>query len=203
MQPPSPDTLSPLQLTPQQIEQQKIEADRMQEVTLLLTNLFDREQTTLKAIFGCLYDIGACNFINQQIRPQPLRAFVKPIAKLTKPAFIFMGYCWFQKKCPPLITKWLQGKVKFPAKVPPKPLPPTPVPTVPFPPSGTEYVEYQIEIRRLRSRLRLTTGALVGMSATTLALVVLIQINLKPREPFWQSTATRQSGLIQSHSSSK
>jgi hypothetical protein len=179
--------------------QQKAEADRMQEVTLLLVNLFDREQTTLKAIFGCLYDIGAVNFINQKIRPQPLRSLIKPIARLTKPVFIFMGYRWFQKKCPPLITRWLQRKVQFPAKVkPPQPSPQQPASITTTPPTVTEYViEYQIEIRRLRSRLRLTRVALAGVSVTTLVLV-LIQVNLKPGEPFWQSTVTQQTNLLQS-----
>ncbi len=169
----------------------------MQEVTLLLVNLFDREQKTLKTIFGCLYDIGAVNFINCRIRPKPLGSLVKPIAKFAKPAFIFMGYRWFQKKCPPLITRWLQRKVQFPDKVPaPKPLPQT-APTVVMPPAITEYVvEYQIEIRKLRSRLRLTCVALAGVSVTTLVLV-LIQVNLKPSEPLWQSTETTQNMLIQ------
>jgi hypothetical protein len=182
----SPDSSSP-QLSPQQALEQQAEADRMQEVKLLLINLFDREQATIKAIMGCLYEVGAVNFINRKIKPQPIRSLVKPVTRLAKPAFIFMGYRWFQKKCPPLISNWLRRKIQFPAKVPPQLQPTLPTPYV---------VEYQIEIRRLRSRLRLTTGALIGVSATL--VIILVRVNPKPVEQFWQSTVTSQTTLNRS-----
>jgi hypothetical protein len=185
----SPNSSVP-QLSPQQAVEQQAEADRMQEVKLLLVNLFDREQATIKAIMGCLYEAGSVNFINRKIKPQPIRSLAKPVARLAKPAFIFMGYRWFQTKCPPLISNWLRSKIQFPAKA----LPQTPQPQ---PTLSTAYgVEYQIEIRRLRSRLRLTTGALIGVSA--MLVVILVRVNPNPVEQFWQSTVTSQTTLDRS-----
>jgi hypothetical protein len=182
----------PPQLTPQKAVEQQAEDDRFQEVKLLLVNLFDREQATIKAIMSCLYEAGSVNFINRKIKPQPIRSLVKPVARLAKPAFIFMGYRWFQKQCPPLISNWLRRKVQFPAKARPQTPPPQTAPPV-----STEYaVGYQIEIRRLRSRLRLTTGALIGVSATL--VVILVRVNPKPVEQFWQSTVTSQTTLDRS-----
>ncbi len=187
----SPDT-SPPQPTAQKAVEQQAEEDRFQEVKLLLVNLFDREQATIKAIMSCLYEVGAVNFINGKIKLQPLRSLVKPVARISKPIFIFMGYRWFQKKCPPLISNWLRRKIQFPAKVRPQPPQPQPTPTV-----STEYVVgYQIEIRRLRSRLRVTTGALIGVSATL--VIILVRINPKPVEQFWQSAVTSNTTLNQS-----
>jgi hypothetical protein len=185
----SPDS-SPPQLSPQQVLEQQAEADRMQEMKLLLVNLFDREQATIKAIMGCLYEVGSVNFINRQIKPQPIRSLVKPVTRLAKPAFIFMGYCWFQKKCPPLISNWLRRKIQFPAKASPQLPQPQPIPVAEY------VVGYQLEIRRLRSRLRLTTGALIGVSATL--VIILVRVNPKPVEQFWQSTVTSQTILDRS-----
>jgi hypothetical protein len=184
-----PDS-SPPQLSPQQVVEQQAEADRMQEVKLLLVNLFDREQATIKAIMGCLYEVGSVNFINRKIKPQPIRSLVKPVTRLAKPAFIFMGYRWFQKKCPPLISNWLRRKIQFPAKAFPQLPQPQSIP-------AAEYVVgYQLEIRRLRSRLRLTTGALIGVSATL--VIILVRVNPNPVEQFWQSTVTSQTILDRS-----
>jgi hypothetical protein len=160
--PPSP-------LTPQQEAEQRLEAERIQEVVFLLAQLFEREQGSVKAIVGCLLDVGIINFVNRRIQIRPLRPIVKPIAKVAKPALTTFGYRWIRKNCPQLVAGWLQGKVQFAPKRRPAPA----QPTVTLEPAAA----YQHEIRRLRSHLRLTSGALVGVSA--ILVLALMGVDLK------------------------
>ncbi|MGB8703351.1 MAG: hypothetical protein WCD18_28370 [Thermosynechococcaceae cyanobacterium] len=187
---PSPNSLTP-PLTPQEEVERQAEAERMQEVTLLMTNLFDREEATIKAIFRCLYDVGSINFINRRIQIRPLRSLAKPVTRLVQPVCIFMGYRWFQKQCPPMIVGWLQGKVQFkPKRMPPKQTYSAPKPaSVEILPTQADLVE----IRRLRSQVNWTRGALVGVSA--MLVLALLGFDLKTVEQLWQTTLSGQSVL--------
>ncbi|WP_404789568.1 hypothetical protein [Altericista sp. CCNU0014] len=177
---------APSTLTPQQDAELRLEAERMQEVKFLLGNLLEREQITVKAILTCLLDVGAIHFINGRIRIRPLRSLARPLINVSKPALVFVAYRWVQKKCPQLAANWLQRRIVLKAGRPPQPQSLQPSPPVVLEPM----LVYQHEIRRLRSRVRLTTGALVGVSSVL--ILGLIGIDLRSVDRFWQSTVTGQ-----------
>ncbi len=186
---------SPQSLTPQQEAEQRLEAERMQEVMFLLKNLLDREQTTVKAIVACLLDIGAIHCINDRVQIRPLRPLARPLLKASKPALVFFANRWVQQKCPQMIASFLGRRVLLKAKRS-QPLPiPQPIPQVTLEPT----VIYQHEIKRLRSRVQLTTGALVGVSGVL--VLALIGVDVKSVNSFWQSSSSNPSSaaMIQNH----
>lgn len=95
------------------MRERQAELDRMQDVLLLLENLFSREETTLRVIVDCLYDIGSTNLINQRVRNRPLNRLMKWIARLTKPGFKVFAVRWSRKNAPKLIADWLHSQVQF------------------------------------------------------------------------------------------
>jgi hypothetical protein len=95
------------------MEEERMKEERMKYVMVLLEQLFEREEATIKQVLNCLYDVGSVNLINRKVRFRPLNGVMKAIAKLTKPAFRFFAIRWFKKNCPKLITDWLEAKVSF------------------------------------------------------------------------------------------
>jgi hypothetical protein len=202
MQPVQPPGSVPT-LSPQQAAELQAEAERMQEVTLLLANLLEREQITLKAIIGCLYDVGTVNLVNQRIRFRVLRPLARPVLRVSKPILTVLGYRWVSKKCPPIITRWLYRKVKsVTARRTPEVLPQT-VSVQPVSIQAVSKVEsslqpqtalYQGEIQRLRSQVRWTTAALAGVSAAL--AIMLTKVDLNPIGPFLQSITVPSATLV-------
>jgi hypothetical protein len=189
MQPP-PN--SPQHLTLRQEAEQRLEAERMQEVMFMLKNLLDREQITIKAIISCLLDVGTIHFINDRVQIRPLRPLARPLAKVSKPALVFVANRWVQRKCPQMITSWLQRRILLKIKRSQPPQAPPSAPQIAIEPT----VIYQHEIRRLRSRVQLTTGALVGVSGVL--VLALIGIDLKSVPQFWHSALIdRSAALVQ------
>ncbi|MBD2569422.1 hypothetical protein [Anabaena lutea] len=139
----------------------------MQDVLLLLENLIDREEITIKLILNCLYDVGATNLINQKIQFRTLNRTLKVISKMSKPAFRMIAWQWFKKNCPNLIANWLRSKIEF-----------TRVENVTVEIvrenqdanlNSLSPTEYQIyEVKHLRSQVKLLRGILVG-AVTVLA----------------------------------
>jgi hypothetical protein len=171
--------------SPQQAAEQRLEAERMQEIMFLLKNLLEREEITVKAILSCVLDVGSVHIINDRIKIRPLRPLARPLAKLSKPALVFVTHRWVQKKCPQLITNWIQRRILL-KTTRPQPQPPQTTPQVTVEPT----VIYQHEIRRLRSRVQLTTTALVGVSSVL--VLGLIGIDLRSVNQFWQSAIVNQ-----------
>lgn len=66
----------------QRLEEERIEQERVDDIVLLLQNLFEREEATTKVILDCLYDIGSVNLINKKVPFQALRGMLKSIAQL-------------------------------------------------------------------------------------------------------------------------
>jgi hypothetical protein len=190
-----PPSNSPQNLTPQQVAEQRLEAERMQEVMFLLKNLLDREQTTVKAILSCLLDVGTIHFINDRVQIRPLRPLARPLVKASKPALMFVAHRWVQQKCPQIITNFLGRRVLLKAKRPQPPQIPQPVTSAVLEPT----VIYQHEIRRLRSRVQLTTSALVGVSG--FLVLALIGVDVKSVNSLWQSSSINPSSaaIIQNH----
>ncbi len=87
----------------------------MQDVLILLQHLTENEETTIKLMIECLYDVGTVNFINKKVQNESLNQLTKNLAGMSKPMAKRYGYYWFKKNCPELIVNWLTRKVAFPA----------------------------------------------------------------------------------------
>lgn len=98
---------------PKLLEEQRLKEERMHDVLLLLQHLVEREETTVRMILDCLYDVGSINLINKKVTIKPANRLMKGIATLSKPAFRMIALRWFKANCPLLITEWLQTKVRF------------------------------------------------------------------------------------------
>jgi hypothetical protein len=98
---------------PEQLNRKQFEEQRMQDVRLLLINLSENEEVTIKLVLDCLYDIGSVNFINQKFRYRPFNRIMKSIARMSKPVFKIYAWHWFKRNCPQLIANWLYTQVAF------------------------------------------------------------------------------------------
>jgi hypothetical protein len=99
------------------MEQESIIIQRKHDILLLLQHLAQREEVTVKIILDCLYDVGAINLIDNKFRSRSLKALLKAIAKMSKPAFRVIAFYWFKQNCPQLITNWLLDQVAFTPKI--------------------------------------------------------------------------------------
>jgi hypothetical protein len=106
-----PASLIPI--SPALSAEERLKQERMKDVLLLLENLVEREERTVKMILDCLYDVGSLNLINKKFQPRFTNRLMKMIARLSKPAFKVVALWWFKKNCPQLITDWLGTKVRF------------------------------------------------------------------------------------------
>lgn len=87
--------------------------EKMRDIALLLTQLVEREEVTLKLIIDCLYDVGSVNFTNKKFRIRPVNFLIKSIIKFPKPIFRRIALRWVKKNLPDLLTEWLEKKVSF------------------------------------------------------------------------------------------
>ncbi len=94
-------------------EEERKKQGRMRDVFLLLEQLVEREEVTLKLIIDSLYDVGSINIVNKKFRNQPLNRFLKAIARMSKPVLRIVALRWIKKNLPTLVTNWLEGKVSF------------------------------------------------------------------------------------------
>ena len=94
-------------------EEERKKQERIRDVLLLLEQLVEREEITLKLIIDSLYDVGSINIINQKFSNQPLNRFLKAIATLSKPVLRIVALRWVKKNLPILVTNWLESKVSF------------------------------------------------------------------------------------------
>lgn len=161
-------------------EELRLESERIKDMKLILDNLFQREEATVKMVLDCLYDVGSVHLINRKISVQALRGPLKAIARMSKPAFRFFAIRRFQKSAPQLITDWLYSQatqqpfkshpdeelqtlidvVPTPAELPPAQLPPL--------------VEIQAaEINSLRDRITLLSTVLAAVLLVTGSMVLL------------------------------
>ncbi|MCG6135948.1 MAG: hypothetical protein MET45_15040 [Nostoc sp. LLA-1] len=149
-----------------ELEKQK-EVERIRDVNLLLTSLITREETTVKLILDCLYDVGSINLINHRFRSQTLNRTLKLISYTSKPVFRILAWRWLKKNCPQLITNWLQSKVTFKSTTIPN-TPKTQLVRENLDPSLNYLAppQYQLqEVKHLRYQVKLLTGILAGIVA--------------------------------------
>ncbi|MEM1369635.1 MAG: hypothetical protein AAGG02_16805 [Cyanobacteria bacterium P01_H01_bin.15] len=142
-------------------EQQK-EAEKLTEIELLLTTLFERDKATAKKILGRLYEIGCVNLISNKLsRLRLLHSPLKSTTKLTKGTFLIAGLFFLQNYCPKLIVNYLHSLVKFDSP-PTQALKPAKVEVARLAPMADER-----ELQRLRNQVKLLSGMLL-----TLALIL-------------------------------
>lgn len=89
------------------------EEQHFHDVLLLLESLVVREESTIKPILDCLYDIASNNLIDKKFRSVTINKILKLIAKMPKSAFRIIAWHWFKTNCPQLIINWLQEQVTF------------------------------------------------------------------------------------------
>lgn len=178
-------------ISPENLAHQRLAAQRMQDVNLLLQNLANSEEATIKLIIDCLYDIGSVNLINRRLRFRPLNRTIKLIARVSKPVFRVIAWHWFQKNCPQLIADWLETKIAFedPTNLPQE----IAVETSPANPySQLEVDRMNREINYLRQQVRLLAGVcIVALSALGVTVTALTR---NPDAPL-QSTQQIQSQI--------
>lgn len=158
-------TSSQSRVSVQPVKDMRLERDRMTDVMLLLETLFTREESTVKQVLDCLYDVGSVNLIDQRVQIRCLNRFAKWIARFSKPVFRGIALRWFKQNCPQLITEWLYTQVKFEPKqiahvveeVEEAALQPTLTPELDL---------YRQKVQLLRVRVRLLTTLLIGVTVT-------------------------------------
>lgn len=163
---------------PERVAEKRIEAERMHDVLLLLQNLVNNEEATVKLILDCLYDVASVNLINQKLRFRPLNKMMKLVARMSKPAFRVFAWYWFKKNCPQLIVNWLHTKVAFEtAKLKPKEVAIEVVENPPYSPLQAETLNR--EIKHLRYQVKLLSG--VSIVAIAALGIVVTWLNHNPQ----------------------
>ncbi|MDH6062077.1 hypothetical protein NWP17_16825 [Chrysosporum bergii ANA360D] len=144
------------------VVEKQIQEERIHDVFLLLQNLISREETTVKILLDCLYDVGSHNLINHKFPGRTLNVLLKFISHTSKPIFRIFAWRWFKNNGSQLITNWLQSKVTFKTSEEPK----TQL-VRENPQSNLDSVtnsQYQLqEVKHLRSQVTLLTGILAGV----------------------------------------
>lgn len=97
----------------QLLQDKIIEEERIHDVLLILENLVTREESSIKLILDCLYDVGTTNLIDQKFHHRTLKGSLKIIAKISKPAFKEIAWRCLRKRIPQLITNLLHEEVSF------------------------------------------------------------------------------------------
>ena len=87
--------------------------ERMRDVTLLLQQIVEREETSLKLIIDCLIDVGSINYANHKLHNPSLNKIMKVLVSYVKPVARMIALRWLKKNLPDLLTAWLEGKVSF------------------------------------------------------------------------------------------
>lgn len=183
----------PVDKTP---EEQQQEAEQMQNVLLLLNHLVENEQTTIKLIIDCLYEVGSVNLINQKVEGEQANRLARMMAKLSKPVAKVVALRWFKQNCPALITKWLRSKVAFKAPKAAKQVSTTKanVPAAPnLLPSSTAIVpgaQLQ-ELQQLRGQVKILSGLLLcTLAALGGTAIYQVSLNVIPQDSVSQPVMT-------------
>ena len=92
---------------------EQLEIEQKKNVILLVENLMEREEITIKMIIDCLYDSGYENFVDKKFQLRSVNKTLKIIARLSKPSFRRIAFYWGKKIAPELITDWLLQKIRF------------------------------------------------------------------------------------------
>ncbi|MCS6814470.1 MAG: hypothetical protein NZ772_13010 [Cyanobacteria bacterium] len=161
----------------QRLKEQQIEQERLQDVLLVLDQLFRREKVTATLVIDCLYDIGYVNLINQKIRPRYLQPLTKSLARMSKPLCRQVALMWVVENSPRLITNWLHSLVVFSDPDDKKSSEAGDIATD----SSTEAqrADTAAEIERLRTQARLSTGVAIAAIVALIGTVFYTTVHLQ------------------------
>ena len=105
----SEETLNAKPFSAEELKKQ----ERMRDVTLLLQQMVEREEITLKLIVDCLIDVGSINYANHKLHNPPLNKIMKVLVGYIKPVARKAAIYWLKRNLPELLTAWLEAKVSF------------------------------------------------------------------------------------------
>jgi hypothetical protein len=155
------------------VQDAQMEAERMQDVVLLLERLAAHDETTVRLIMDCLYDVGSVHFVNQRMPNPLLNQLMRGTTKMSKPVFRLFAVKWFQKYCPQMIADWLYTVATMQA----------PTVTVTTPPETIAVIQQlevtQRQVQALQTRVRYLTGFAVGL-VVALGGTIVTSSNLIP-----------------------
>jgi hypothetical protein len=165
---------------PEELAHKHLTVEQMHNVRLLLQNLVNSEEATVKLVLDCLYDVGAVNLIDQKFHPRFLNKTMKLIARMSKPVFRVFAWHWFKKNSPQLIANWLQTQVAFVAPVAKPKKVVVEVPQV-EPYYSLETDNLNREVKYLRHQVRwLTAITVVALSALGITVTTLNHSSIAP-----------------------
>ena len=142
------------------IKEQEFEEQKLIEILILLSQMFQREETTAKAIVGCLYDIALMNLINKYMPFWGINGTLKFLSHFPRPVAQHLGVKLFvQPKCPQLITDWFYTLVEFSDQEEDEAID---IEILPQQDLLPVLKQNKVEIKSLQSRLKLLTGSFVA-----------------------------------------
>lgn len=172
----------------QQLKEQQIEQERLQDVFLVLDQLFRREKVTATLVIDCLYDIGYVNLINQKIRPRYLQPLTKGLARMSKPLCRQVALMWVVENSPRLITNWLHSLVIFSDTEDKKSVEARGKTTDKL--TEEQCVDSEAEMGRLRAQARLSTGVAIAAIVALIGTVFYTTVHLQAMPQFHPVDAT-------------
>ncbi|MGK7931754.1 MAG: hypothetical protein AB4041_10015 [Microcystaceae cyanobacterium] len=109
-----PSTLDVTKTVPPLTQAKQIEDARRKEVQLILENLFEREEDTVKLVIDCLFDMGAVYVINRKIPTPIVNPLVKGVARVSRSGIRIIAFRYVMKKfvLSGFLTNFLFNKVK-------------------------------------------------------------------------------------------
>jgi hypothetical protein len=154
----APYANSTRKLAPTKVAQDaQMQAERMQDVVLLLERLAAHDETTVRLIMDCLYDVGSVHFVNRKMANPVLNQLLRASTQMSKPVFRLFAVKWFQKHCPQMIADWLYtvATMQVPKAAPA------------LPPESIEVMQQleasERQVRALQTRVKWLSGFAVGM----------------------------------------
>jgi hypothetical protein len=105
----SEETLNAKPISAEELKKQ----ERMRDVTLLLQQMVEREEVTLRLIIDCLIDVGSINYANHKLHNPSLNKIMKVLVGYIKPVARKAALYWLKRNLPELLTAWLEAKVSF------------------------------------------------------------------------------------------
>ncbi len=145
-------------LAPRQVAKDaQMSAERMQDVVLLLERLAAHDETTVRLIMDCLYDVGSVHFVNRKMPNPLLNRLMRGTTQLSKPVFRLFAVKWFQKNCPQMIADWLYTVATMQAATAKAETPPETIAVM------QQLAVSEQQVRALQTRVRCLTGFAVGL----------------------------------------
>lgn len=92
------------------------EAQKVADILLILEQLVQREDATVRFLMERLYDIGIYNLLKKKMPLSAVKPTLKRALRLPRPVFRFLSTRWFKQNGPRLITEWLHSLVDLEPK---------------------------------------------------------------------------------------